>query len=48
MRDLMLSAIFCRDSSSQNIFDKDPIPPRRIVDKHMGHSPDKFSVLDNW
>ena len=31
-----------------HILHKDPISPRRIVDKHMGHSTDEFAVLDNW
>ena len=41
---------FCSSPSiprPQHILNKYPIPFRRILDKHMGHRPDHFAILDD-
>ena len=44
---LTLSAIsdFCTDSLLQHIFDKYPIPSRRVIHQHMRHRANYLSIL---
>ena len=40
-----LFTISCPDSMLQHIFNKYPIPPRRVLDEYMGHRSDQFPIL---
>ncbi len=35
----------CPDSMLEHVFNKYPIPPRRVLDEYMGHSSDQFPIL---
>ena len=43
-----LFTISCPDSMLQHILNKDPIPSRTILNKHMSHRPNQLPILDNW
>ena len=39
--------VFLLCSSVQHIFDEDAVAHGGVIDQHMGHCPDEFSILDD-